>query len=304
MHGWDVATATGQEFRVSDGAARLVLDVVETHGDLYRQYDGFADPVAVPADAPAFERALAASGRDPRRPPWATTGDVGLFSPPQLDGRSARPGTAAQPPPPEPFCSAHRRQGRQRRHVVPLQEHPGHLRRRAEHIGEDVRLGCAPCDAVRQEAGGQDVAGRRRPARSPGRAARVRRPRCGAPTRRRTQVARRTNRCAATPARFLRSLRSPPGPWTPPRPVRPRSRTCRRATTPPRTNAVRARRAAAATGRAPPPGGSAAAAVRRAGPPGCPTSRGRRGSGAAGGPPRPVRPPPPGTPTPPSPKGC
>ncbi|MFJ2830062.1 TIGR03086 family metal-binding protein [Streptomyces sp. NPDC087263] len=67
VHGWDVATATGQEFRVSDGAGRLVLDVVETHGDLYRQYDGFADPVAVPADAPAFERALGASGRDPRR---------------------------------------------------------------------------------------------------------------------------------------------------------------------------------------------------------------------------------------------
>ncbi|MGW3408524.1 TIGR03086 family metal-binding protein [Streptomyces sp. NPDC000888] len=73
VHGWDVATATGQEFRVSDGAGRLVLDVVETHGDLYRQYDGFADPVAVPDDAPAFERALAASGRDPRR---AAVGDA------------------------------------------------------------------------------------------------------------------------------------------------------------------------------------------------------------------------------------
>ncbi|MFI6333616.1 TIGR03086 family metal-binding protein [Streptomyces sp. NPDC050535] len=69
VHGWDVAKATGQEFRVSDGAGRLILDVVETHGDLYRQYDGFADPLAVPADAPAFERALAASGRDPRRAP-------------------------------------------------------------------------------------------------------------------------------------------------------------------------------------------------------------------------------------------
>jgi uncharacterized protein (TIGR03086 family) len=67
VHGWDVATATGQEFRVSDGAGRLVLDVVETHGDLYRRYDGFADPVAVSADAPVFERALAASGRDPRQ---------------------------------------------------------------------------------------------------------------------------------------------------------------------------------------------------------------------------------------------
>ncbi|MXM63814.1 TIGR03086 family protein [Streptomyces sp. HUCO-GS316] len=67
VHGWDVATATGQEYHVSEGAARLVLDVVETHGDLYRQYDGFADPVPVPDDAPVFDRALASSGRNPRQ---------------------------------------------------------------------------------------------------------------------------------------------------------------------------------------------------------------------------------------------
>jgi uncharacterized protein (TIGR03086 family) len=67
VHGWDVATATGQEYRISEGAARLVLDVVETHGDLYRQYGGFADPITVHGDAPVFERALAASGRDPRQ---------------------------------------------------------------------------------------------------------------------------------------------------------------------------------------------------------------------------------------------
>jgi uncharacterized protein (TIGR03086 family) len=66
VHGWDVATATGQTFRISDDAARFVLHVVEKHGDLYRQYDGFADPVPVPEDAPVFDRALAASGRDPK----------------------------------------------------------------------------------------------------------------------------------------------------------------------------------------------------------------------------------------------
>lgn len=44
----------------------MVLDVVETHAELYRQYDGFADPVPVPEDASVFERALALSGRDPR----------------------------------------------------------------------------------------------------------------------------------------------------------------------------------------------------------------------------------------------
>ncbi|MET8975074.1 TIGR03086 family metal-binding protein [Streptomyces sp. NPDC004539] len=66
VHGWDVATATGQEFRVSEQAAAFVLDVVLTHADLYRQYDGFAAPVELPYDAPVFARALAASGRDPR----------------------------------------------------------------------------------------------------------------------------------------------------------------------------------------------------------------------------------------------
>ena len=69
VHGWDVATATGQEYRISDTAARVVLDVVATHGALYRQYDGFADPVPVPDDAPAFTRALALSGRNPREVP-------------------------------------------------------------------------------------------------------------------------------------------------------------------------------------------------------------------------------------------
>ncbi|MBA2809839.1 TIGR03086 family protein [Streptomyces sp. KM273126] len=66
VHGWDVAAVTGQEIRFSEGAARLVLDVVETHAELYRKYDGFADPVSVPEGASVFERALALSGRDPR----------------------------------------------------------------------------------------------------------------------------------------------------------------------------------------------------------------------------------------------
>ncbi|MET7939519.1 TIGR03086 family metal-binding protein [Streptomyces sp. NPDC005302] len=66
VHGWDVAAATGQPFRISDEAARFVLDVVDTHAEIYRRYDGFADPVDVPDDAPVFDRALAHSGRDPR----------------------------------------------------------------------------------------------------------------------------------------------------------------------------------------------------------------------------------------------
>lgn len=66
VHGWDVATVTGQEYRISDAAARIILNVVVTHGALYRQYDGFAPAVPVPPDSPTFTRALALSGRDPR----------------------------------------------------------------------------------------------------------------------------------------------------------------------------------------------------------------------------------------------
>ncbi|MEV5612691.1 TIGR03086 family metal-binding protein [Streptomyces sp. NPDC052225] len=67
LHGWDVAASTGQEFRVSDGAARLLLDVVGANAALYRQYEGFAEPAALPAGAGVFAQALALSGRTPGR---------------------------------------------------------------------------------------------------------------------------------------------------------------------------------------------------------------------------------------------
>ncbi|RSN62280.1 MULTISPECIES: TIGR03086 family metal-binding protein [Actinomadura] len=73
VHGWDAARSVGAELRVSPEAGAFVLGVVEEHGDIYRKYDGFADPVPVPADAPAFERALGASGRDPN---WRAGGGV------------------------------------------------------------------------------------------------------------------------------------------------------------------------------------------------------------------------------------
>ncbi|MBT2364158.1 TIGR03086 family protein [Streptomyces sp. ISL-10] len=66
VHGWDLARATGQEHRISDAAGAFVLAVVDAHAEVYRQYDGFAAPVAAPPSATAFERALAAAGRDPR----------------------------------------------------------------------------------------------------------------------------------------------------------------------------------------------------------------------------------------------
>ncbi len=65
LHGWDLATATGQDYAVSDRAAQVALGAVEANAELFREYAGFADPVAVAADAPLLHRLLALSGRDP-----------------------------------------------------------------------------------------------------------------------------------------------------------------------------------------------------------------------------------------------
>jgi uncharacterized protein (TIGR03086 family) len=65
LHGWDLAAATGQRYAVDDSAAAAALAAVEANADMFRQYKGFAEPVAVPAGAPVLDRALAASGRDP-----------------------------------------------------------------------------------------------------------------------------------------------------------------------------------------------------------------------------------------------
>lgn len=66
VHGWDLARATGQEFRTTEATGVLILSVVDAHAEVYRQYDGFAEPVVMSAAATPFERALANSGRDPR----------------------------------------------------------------------------------------------------------------------------------------------------------------------------------------------------------------------------------------------
>jgi uncharacterized protein (TIGR03086 family) len=66
LHGWDLATATGQRYQCDDAVAAVVLDTVRRQGDLFRQYKGFADVVEIPGDAAAYDKALAESGRDPR----------------------------------------------------------------------------------------------------------------------------------------------------------------------------------------------------------------------------------------------
>jgi uncharacterized protein (TIGR03086 family) len=65
LHGWDLARATGQEYRANDATAALLLAVVREQAELYRQYKGFGEPVTPPAGAGDLELALALSGRDP-----------------------------------------------------------------------------------------------------------------------------------------------------------------------------------------------------------------------------------------------
>lgn len=65
LHGWDLARATGQDYRAGDATARLLRDVVGEFADMYRQYKGFAEPATARPGATALEIAVAASGRDP-----------------------------------------------------------------------------------------------------------------------------------------------------------------------------------------------------------------------------------------------
>lgn len=65
LHGWDLAKATGQDYRVDDETAKLLLAVVQEQAAMYREYGGFAAPVELPADADDLELAVALSGRTP-----------------------------------------------------------------------------------------------------------------------------------------------------------------------------------------------------------------------------------------------
>jgi len=69
VHGWDVARATGQEYRASRELAEAVEEIVLRYAELFRRYDGFDDPVTPAPDAGPLDRALAASGRDPHWKP-------------------------------------------------------------------------------------------------------------------------------------------------------------------------------------------------------------------------------------------
>jgi uncharacterized protein (TIGR03086 family) len=69
VHGWDLAVATGQPYAVDDASAEACRAFAESFGD--DRPPGLYGPVVpVPADAPALDRLLGATGRDPGwRPP-------------------------------------------------------------------------------------------------------------------------------------------------------------------------------------------------------------------------------------------
>jgi uncharacterized protein (TIGR03086 family) len=69
VHGWDLATATGQGFEADEEAARLLCEFAESMGDQARKGGVFGEPVPVPDDATTFEKALGLTGRDPRWTP-------------------------------------------------------------------------------------------------------------------------------------------------------------------------------------------------------------------------------------------
>jgi uncharacterized protein (TIGR03086 family) len=69
VHAWDLAVATGQPLQVPPALAQVVLEGVESIAQMGRDGGWFGAAVDVPDGAPEFERALAASGRDPRWTP-------------------------------------------------------------------------------------------------------------------------------------------------------------------------------------------------------------------------------------------
>ena len=66
VHGWDLARATGQDYRCDDEVAAATYDFLRGMAEQGRAMGIFAAEVTVRDDEPVFVRALALSGRDPR----------------------------------------------------------------------------------------------------------------------------------------------------------------------------------------------------------------------------------------------
>ena len=65
VHGWDLARATGQRYEPDAADVAAILPFLEAFASAEGVPGLFGPAVAVPADAPAFDRALGLSGRDP-----------------------------------------------------------------------------------------------------------------------------------------------------------------------------------------------------------------------------------------------
>ena len=68
VHGWDLAVATGQEYRPDPAAVQACLELVtgmNQPGNEELRNGQFGPVVPVPDDAPAFDRLLGLTGRDP-----------------------------------------------------------------------------------------------------------------------------------------------------------------------------------------------------------------------------------------------
>jgi uncharacterized protein (TIGR03086 family) len=69
LHGWDLAVATGQETRFSGGLLDVLYSETLPTAEMGREYKVFGEEVKVPGSAPALERLLGLTGRDPRWKP-------------------------------------------------------------------------------------------------------------------------------------------------------------------------------------------------------------------------------------------
>lgn len=65
VHAWDLAVATGQPFTVSPALGEAALEAMSGMASMGREAGWIGPEVPVEAGAPAFERALGVSGRDP-----------------------------------------------------------------------------------------------------------------------------------------------------------------------------------------------------------------------------------------------
>jgi uncharacterized protein (TIGR03086 family) len=71
LHGWDVARAAGTAYDVPEPLGEAVLAAVTPLAGMGRDGGWYGPEVTVPGDAPAFDRALGLTGRDPGWAPAA-----------------------------------------------------------------------------------------------------------------------------------------------------------------------------------------------------------------------------------------